>query len=65
MVEIPSNHLQKERIKLLKKYNDKKRVNIEVMEKLSLEEFDTLVNSLRKLKTFEFFVDAQFNINFP
>ena len=41
----------------------KKKVNVKVMEKVSTLELSELVESLKKIKDFDFFVEVQFTID--
>ena len=42
-----------------------KRVNITIMENVSDNELDTLIESLKKISGFDFFVDCQLVIGKP
>ena len=41
----------------------KKKINVKVMEKIPHEDVKEIINHLEKLKKFDIFVDAQFEIN--
>lgn len=40
-----------------------KRVNLKIMDQINDKELNKLVENLKKIKDFEFFIDSQFMVN--
>jgi phage terminase large subunit-like protein len=42
---------------------DRKKVNVKIMEQINNEQLEKLVDDLKKIDGFDFLVDAQFKVN--
>jgi hypothetical protein len=44
-------------------HDNKKKVNVKVLEQIADDELAALVSGLKKIEMFDFFIDAQFRVN--